>query len=133
MDKIFKTENLYLVRPSVLTYNAERYKKLEQRIEDTDITLKVQNKYMSVFNDNEYLELTDPEFSKYYIGVNEEDNISLLQFLFDNGDWTDEQEEFIGSLAKYYDIDYLYELLNKIKKEDLDDTIKIKKIKKNLI
>ena len=133
MDKIFKTENLYLVRPSVLTYNAERYKKLEQRIEDTDITLKVQDKYMSVFNDNEYLELTDPEFSKYYINVNEEDIISLLQYLFDNGDWTDEQEEFIGSLEKYYDIDYLYELLNKIKKEDLDDTIKIKKIKKNLI
>ena len=35
MDKVyFKAEDLYLVRPSVLTYNADNYKKLEQRIED---------------------------------------------------------------------------------------------------
>lgn len=131
MDKIyFKAENLYLVRPSVLTYNADNYKKLEQRIEDIDIALKVDNKYISVFNDNEYLESTDPEFSKYYVNVNEEDSILLIKYLYDNGEWTDEKEEFIISLKRYYDSDYLNELLQDIKRLDFDDTIKIKKIEK---
>lgn len=131
MDKIyFKAENLYLVRPSVLTYNADNYKKLEQRIEDIDIALKVDNKYISVFNDNEYLESTDPEFSKYYVNVNEEDSILLIKYLYDNGEWTDEKEEFIISLKRYYDSEYLNELLQDIKRLDFDDTIKIKKIEK---
>ena len=131
MDNIyFKTKNLYLVRPSVLTYNALRYKKLEQRIEDMDIAIKANDKYISIFNKNEYLESNDPEFSKYYINVNEEDTILLIKHLFDDGDWTDEKEDFIISLNKYYELEYLKELLEDIKKHDFEDTIKIKKIKK---
>lgn len=131
MDKVyFKAEDLYLVRPSVLTYNADNYKKLEQRIEDIDIALKADNKYLSVFNGNEYLELSNPEFSKYYINVNDEDNILLIKHLYDDGEWTDEKQDFMISLKRYYESDYLAELLNDIKKNDYDDTIKIKKLEK---
>ena len=53
MDNIyFKAEDLYLVRPSILTYKAKEYKKLEQRIEDMDRAIKLNDEYFSIFNDN---------------------------------------------------------------------------------
>ena len=83
-----------------------------------------------LINQNHFRYLKNKEFSKYYINVNDEDNILLIKHLYDDGEWTDEKQDFMISLKRYYESDYLAELLNDIKKNDFDDTIKIKKLEK---
>ena len=130
MDNIyFKATNLYLVKPSVLTYNADRYFKLEQRIENYDIAIKEDYRYFSIFNNREYIDFVKPDFNKYYININDEDKMLLIRYLYENNiPWTDELESEIFSLIKYFDYDELSNNLENIKDEN--DTIKIKKIKK---
>ena len=125
----FKATDLYLVKPSVITYQTNNFIKLEQRQEDIDIAIKEDNRYFSIFKKREYENLSKPEFDKYYINVNEEDKILLVRYLYENEIWTDEVEEEIFSIIKYFNYKELEENLNNIKHDN--NTIKVKKI--NLI
>lgn len=129
MSNIYlKGIDLYLVKPSVVTYNTENYTKLEQRREDVDIAIKQENRYFSIFENREYVELDKPDFNKYYINVNEEDSILLFKYIYDNKiKWTEELSTHMSKLLQYIDYQNLERLLDEI--DDENHTIKIKKIK----
>ena len=124
----FKATDLYLVKPTVITYSADNYIKLEQRISDIDIAIKSDNRYFSIFDTKEYVKFNKPDMNNYYIDVNKEDKMLLLRYLYENEEWTDEMEEEISSLIKYFDYYELQKNLNNIKKdEDINIIQKIKK------
>lgn len=134
MDRIyFKAADLYFVKPSVMTYNADNYAKLEQRTENYDIAIKQENCYLSIFEIKEYNNLITPSFNGHYINVNDQDNMLLLKYIYDNKiKWTKELSEHISKLTQYVEYNSLVKLLEEIKVEEESETIKVKKVRKKI-
>ena len=131
MDNLyFSAVNLYLVKPSVLTYTTDNYLKFEQRPEDMDIAFRQDNRYFSITNNQEYLSLDkNINYHHEYIDVIDDDKILLIRYLYENNETLEDEEiEHIQSILKYFDFDELNRFLNNLKEEE--HTIKIKKVRK---
>ncbi len=128
----FDSDKLYVVKPSVVTYDTKNYTVLEQRANDFDIAF-VDDVIYGLTGEVIYkdLEKEGPSLQHSYINVFEDDKVLLLKYLFENSYGIPCTANFLNhifDIKKHYEIKEIMKIREQLVNQE--GTTKVKKIRK---
>lgn len=147
----YKTESLYIVRPTrviyhediLLNYDLRELKsyyyqntRLEQSSNDIDIVSIKDNVITNITSDDIIEQYNDHfEEGKRYIGIGEKEKVLLVKQLckmqFEKFVWNDSLKQLFIQHKPEYSKEELTQLLEQIKEKYTEDKVKVKKIERN--
>ena len=147
----YKTESLYIVRPTRVIYHEDillkhdlrelksyyyQNTRLEQSTNDIDIVSIEDNVITNITSDDIIEQYNDHfEVDKRYIGISENEKVLLVKELckmqFENFVWNNSLKKLFILRKPEYTKEELIQLLEQIKQKNTEDKVKVKKIERN--